>query len=128
MSEIKLPSGAVLRTSPAPFADSKALYQAFLKEAKGISFTKNSEVSALLKDVLCIGFSSPQIEEALWKCMGRCTYNELKIDQDTFENVKNREDYMKVCIEVAKENISPFMKSLYADYKDFMQMVENTPA
>lgn len=129
MRDVKLNSGAVLKVQPAPFAVSKALYQALLKEMKGISVTTQVELSSVFKDLFCVGFSSPEIEACIWECMKRCTYNygagELKIDEGTFEPVERRDDYVKVCIEVARENVLPFFKSLYAEYLTGQAMTES---
>lgn len=131
MSKVKLPSGAELTVQPAPFADSKNLYQALLRELKEVKIDFKMEMANLYKELFCMGFSSPQIEACLWKCMERCTYDNgktgpLKIDKDTFEPVEAREDFMTVCTEVTKVNVSPFVKTLFADYEQFARMIENT--
>ncbi len=128
MKDVKLPSGATLSVMPAPFADSKALYQAVLKETKAIPLSMQMEKASLLKDLFCAGFSSKEIEACLWECFKRCLYNGVKIIPDTFEPVEAREDYMKVCVEVAKENILPFVKSLYAEYQAISEMTESVQA
>lgn len=130
MREVKLPSGAVLKIGVAPFETSRSLYQVVLEEAKAILVTTKLEMASVYKDLFCIGFSSKKIENALWECLKYCTYNngktgELKIDKDTFEPISAREDYLNVCIEVAKDNIAPFVKSLYAEYEQALQMILN---
>lgn len=129
--EVKLPSGATLKITLSPFATSKALYQAILTEAKGLNITSKTELAALYKELFCIGFSSPEIEKCLWECFKRCTYNggkgDFKIDENTFETPEARDDYMNVCMEVAKENVLPFVKSLYAEYQRILAMTETTP-
>lgn len=132
LKEIKLPSGAVLRIHPAKFDESKELYQSVLEEAKGLVISSKTEMAGVYKDLFCIGFSSKKIESALWKCFPYCTYESgkgaLKIDSDTFEPIEARNDYLTVCMEVAKENILPFAKSLYAEYAGVIQTILNTPA
>lgn len=127
-----MPSGAVLKISPAPFADSKALFKALLKEARGLEISTKMELPNLLKNLFCTGYSSDEIEERLKVCLSRCTYNDgkgdLKIDDDTFNPVKNREDYLYVYMEVAQENVGPFMKSLYAEFQRYLATLEATPA
>lgn len=130
MREVKLPSGAVLKIAPSPFVISRALYQALLKELKDVSITTKTEMASLWKDLFCIGFSSPAIETCLWKCFERCTYDSgaghMKIDDQTFEPVIRRDDYMKVCVEVTKENVLPFAKSLYAEYQSLSVTTDDT--
>lgn len=131
MKELVLESGAVLRIHAAPFSEAKALYQAIVSEAKNIPFSSKTDMAAFYKDLFCVGFSSPEIEKKLWPCMQRCTYNlsgsgNLKIDETTFEPVAARSDFMKVCIEVAKENVIPFVKNLFALYEQALTETENS--
>lgn len=122
MREVKLPSKAVLKIGVAPFADSKRLYQALLRELRGVEIKSKTEVSGVLKDLFCSGFASDAVDKCMKPCLERCTVNDLKIDDDTFEPVERRQDFMPVYMEVAKENVSPFLSSLYAEYKQVMQM------
>jgi hypothetical protein len=126
MDSIKLPSGAELVITPAPFADSKSLYQAVLEELKEIKVSLQDDVNEdFVKNLFCVGFSSKKIESALEKCMKRATYNGLRIDAQTFEPIEARADYMQVCIEVAKVNIAPFVKGLFAEFSTIMGMVKD---
>lgn len=129
MREFNCPSGATLKINPAPFADAKNLYQALLRELRMVEIDQKREMASLYKDLFCIGFSSPEIESCLWKCFERCTYNsngaDLKIDKDSFEPVQCREDYLSVCMEVTKENVNPFMKALFAEYKLISETIES---
>ncbi len=132
IKEIKLPSGATLKIHPAPFSVAKALCQAILKESKGISVHSKTDLMSIYKEMFCIGFSSESIEKCLWDCFKRCTYNhgagDLKIDDQTFEPLNAREDYMTVCMEVAKENITPFTKSLMQEFSRILSTIESTHA
>jgi hypothetical protein len=129
MIEKKLPSGAKLKIQVAPFSDAKALYQAVLKELKGVKFDTKTQIPNILKDLACASFSSEDVERALWKCFERCTYDsgkgEMRINQDTFEPTEARGDYIDVCTAVAKENILPFVKSLYAEFLTVLETIEN---
>lgn len=121
MRKVKLPSGAELAIGLAPFAPAKELYQSILSEAKGIELNPSDEIDVnLWKDLLCVMLSSKKVEAALWECMKRSTYNGLKIDDQTFEPAEAREDYLTACMEVAKDNVMPFMKSLYAKYSQVL--------
>jgi hypothetical protein len=88
-----------------------------LEELRGISVRDDEEIGVnLLKDVFCAGFSSKKIEAALSKCVKKALYNDLPINEDTWEPAVARQDYMKAMIEVAKTNIAPFVKSLSAEF------------
>lgn len=118
MAEMGLPSGAKLKIQPAPFAESKALFQAILEEMASLKLDMEAEIDGnFLKDLFCVGLSSKKIDAALAPCVRRCLYNGQKITDDLFEDEKARGDYIDVIYEVAKENVLPFTKSLYAQYK-----------
>lgn len=132
MRKVKLPSGAELTIQPAPFVDAKNLYQALLKELKQIKIDTTMEMVELYKNLFCVGFSSPEIEACLWKCLERCLYDNLKtgglkIVPDTFEPIEAREDFTTVCAEVVKDNIYPFAKTLFAEYEKFSSMIGDIP-
>ena len=130
--EVKLDSGSTLKVAPAAFPASKRLYQAILKEMKGVQIYSLAELPTVLKDVFCLGFASPEIEKCLYECFKNCTIDsgggEIRITEDSFERVEARQDYIQVCIEVAEENVRPFLKSLYAQYLRLLSMTESTPA
>lgn len=114
---MKLPSGAELKVTLSEFMVSKALYQAIAEEAKSLKLDPKAEVDVnLYKDLFCSALSSKRIEECLWECMKRATYNGVKITPDVFEPEDARDDYIVVCMEVARINVLPFMKSLYAQF------------
>jgi len=131
--EVELPSGAKLKVSPASFAESKALYQAVLDDLGSVQFSGKTEIPVLVKEIIRIAYASKRVEEALAPCMAKCVYNngvsgDLKIDKDTFEPIQSREDYPLVCLEVAQENITPFMKSLYAVFLRVLSTIEKPQA
>lgn len=115
MEKVKLPSGAELIIVPAPFADSKDLYQAVLEELKGIKAEGSKQLDTnFIKDVLCALLSSKKVEVALHKCALRCLVGEQKLSLDYFEPITKREDYIPAIQEIAVVNIEPFLKGLSA--------------
>lgn len=126
MREVKLPSGSVLKVSPAPFEDAKALFQAMAAEMKGVELSSSREITDMLKDLFFIGFSSKYIERCLEKCMERCLYNGVRINADTFEPIDARQDYLTVMAEVATENLGPFLKSLFAKFREVLTTIEDS--
>ena len=79
MKEVKCPSGAILKITPSPFKDAKALYQALLEEAKDLKITTDLELGQIVKDILCVGLSSKKIESTQ-------TYTKRPVREN--ENVK----------------------------------------
>jgi len=120
MKKVNLPSGAVLEIQLAPFGDANKLNKAIAKELKTLSLDSEMNLSdpVFLKDLVCTALSSDGIESCLWACFKRCTYNNEKISQDTFEKEESRQDYFIVCREVLQEQIGPFVKSLLPMWKD----------
>lgn len=112
----------------APFADAKALYQAVLEEAKNLKVDAQTDIDVnLIKDLFCVGLSSKKIEAALAVCMKRATYNSLRITDEVFEPEEARNDYFVVCLEVAKRNLAPFTKDLYAEYSQVLGQLKSFP-
>lgn len=119
-----LPSSAVLEVDLAPFADGKALYQAFLEEVQGVRLDPQAQVDVnMWKEFACIALSSKKVEKAIWVCMGRATYNKLKVTQDTFEPEDARQDYFDTMMHVAEVNVRPFTKPLLARYKNVLDLI-----
>lgn len=120
-----LPSGSKLEITPLPYLKAWGVSQIVLKEIekigldtkelKSIDFKNLMAVDALnFKNPLCSVLSSDPILEAAKTCMERCTYNGLKIDDDTFERIEARQDFLPVVFSVLKENISPFFANLFS--------------
>jgi hypothetical protein len=120
-----LPSGKELKITVADFATSRALYQAVLEEARLLNLDSNKEIDTnLYKDVLCLALSSKKIQSCLDECMKRVTYDGRKVDNQTFEPLEARQDYIPACYEVAKENILPFVKDLYAKLSPILEKLK----
>lgn len=129
MKEIVLPSGAILKITLSSFAVSRELYKVFLDEIKSIKLEGGLEIDFnLFKDIACEVLSSTKIEKALWECMKKATYNDMKITEDIFEPEDARGDYLQVILEVGKANIMPFMKNLSPQYSHFMGILHNGQA
>ncbi len=129
MIEHKLDSGKLLKITPAPFSDSKAVYQALLKEIKTLKLDADADIDVnLYKDLFCVALGSDELEKAIWKCMERCIYDGHKITHDTFEDVSAREDYLEVLLVVGKSNVEPFMKALMQKSSHLLEMMKKVLA
>lgn len=124
--KVTLPSGSELTVQIATFADSKQLFHMLLEEVRTVPMDPSVELdSNFYKDLVCIGMSSKKIEAALQKCFTRCLYNGVRIDHTTFESVEARGDYLTVCLEVAEDNIHPFMKNLSAELSRILALLSS---
>lgn len=126
MKEIKLSSGAVLKISLIPFAEAKELFQVIMEEFKTLKIETKTELDVnFFKDIFSTGFSSKKIDKALGVCLRRCTYNDLRVDDNLFEDINAREDYLAIILEVIKEVLSPFLKNLTALLPQAVGFMEN---
>lgn len=121
--QLKLPSGRSLEITEASFGEAKALYQAICAEMLRLSIGGAADLGDLMKNVLCIGICSPIIEAALAPCLKRCLYEGARITPDTFEPTAAREDFNDICMEVIRENVGPFTKSLLSQFRALVGQV-----
>lgn len=119
--EVTLPSGSKLIITLASFKEAKELRAAIFDEAKGLGIFSTDELNVnLYKNIICSLVASKRIDDALNACMKRVVYNGHKINEDTFEAEEARVDYDDICFEVAKANLLPLVKSLYAKLMELM--------
>ena len=107
-----LDSGAILEVSMSPFEVSHGLLKAVMKEVESIKIGGEENPINSIKNFAAKVIYSDSIQAALWTCMERATYNNVKISKDLFEDERIREDYLVIVKEVMVYNLSPFMKSL----------------
>ena len=122
-------SGHVLQVQPASFQLACALRRAVAASLKTVRFDPSGiDLSAglatqipweMLKEVLCELLSNKSVEDAVWACAeGVCTLNNLKLAPSLFDGPPGedwRGDYLNCAVEVARVNLSPFLKGL--DFK-----------
>lgn len=125
MNEIQLPSGSVLKVTPLPFQEAVEVKQMIADELSrievdlsGINIVKITEVDVLRfsKPMMQI-LSNKKIATMAQRCFKRCTYNGIKIDENTFEDVAARQDYLPCCFHALRENLTPFFASLLSSLK-----------
>lgn len=123
-----LSSGATLDITRSPFVISHKLFKAVISELKHvnlklglkegqtlgnlINLDLSEEAIDTFKNALFTVLASDLIEESMWECMARATYNNQKIDRTFFDDEKHAEDYLEVAKEVVTFNLAPFYKSL----------------
>ena len=129
--KVSLPSGAELEMTLAPFLEGEKLFSATAECLKQVKIDGNTEVEDLtsnlnsLKDVFLMCITSQQMKDAMLGCLKRCTYNGQRITSwDIFDDVKAREDYLVVCWEVVKFNLTPFTKSLFSRLSGLVELAK----
>lgn len=125
---VSLPSGAELEMTLAPFLEGEKLFSATAECLKGVKIDGNADVSDLtsnmnnLKDIFLGCVTSAEMKDAILGCLKRCTYSGQRITSwDIFDDVKAREDYLTVCWEVVKFNLTPFTKSLISRLSGYIE-------
>lgn len=126
--KMTLKSGATLDITRSPFVVGHKLFKTVLKELKEVNLKlglrEGQNLSNLfeleltddalntVKDGILTLLSSQEIEDALWECMLRVTYNDKKITRNLFDDEAICEDYLEIAKEVMVANLAPFRKSL----------------
>lgn len=129
-TKVSLPSGAELEMTLAPFLEGERLFSATAECLKSVKLDGNADMKDMvgdlngLKDMFLTCLTSQAMKEAILACLKRCTYNKQRITSwDIFDDVKAREDYLMVCWEVVKFNLTPFTKTLFAKLSMFTSKI-----
>lgn len=125
--DFELPSGAKLHVSTSDFQDAKALTKAIVKATSGIQLASNPmdmDVT-IIKDLLVAAVTSDEIEAALFKCLARSTWNNIKVTSAIFDDPQfgemARADYFIMCAKVVEVNCKPFFDQALSTLKTFLQ-------
>lgn len=117
--KVSLPSGAELEITLAPFMEGERLFTATAECLKSVKIDGKTDVKDLtsninsLKDAFLSCLTSQAMKDAILACLKRCTYNRQRITSwDVFDGMNARQDYLAVCWEVVKFNLTPFTRSL----------------
>lgn len=129
--KVSLPSGAELEMTLAPFMEGERLFTATAECLKGVKVDGNADVNDLtsnlnsLKDAFLSCLTSQAMKDAILACLKRCTYNKQRITSwDIFDDVNAREDYLAICWEVVKFNLTPFTRSLFSKFSGLIESVK----
>lgn len=138
MQGFTLDSGAKLEVTESPFVDAFALEKALITCVKetnltGLEIKKDifdMDVDILFKSILMIAIS-PEVEQCLFKCLERATYNNVRVNHALFDDPKiglqTREDFHEICLKVAEVNCRPFLKRIFSVLRTFLRTLNGTP-
>ena len=124
--KITLPSGAILDITLMPFETAWEVSQMVTKEIEKLAidpsvmhmFSRDEKTDVNLSEIfnlkgpICSILANPVLVDAAKICFFKCTYNDVRIDKNTFEKVECRSDFIPAIYFVLKENLSPFFGSL----------------
>ena len=111
MTDLAVPSGAVVVINAAGWKEAKQLKKAIERE---MAITG----SISLPTVLLVD-SSDAVDAALAPCLARCLYNGEKIIEKTFDSTSARADYYDSVIACVKENLAPLAESLLSKLSEY---------
>lgn len=80
------------------------------------SAIKSGALDSLLELVIELDCSK-EVNDAIFDCLARSTYNGERIIRDTFEPEDARGDYYPIVIACLKRNLAPFFKTLISQLK-----------
>lgn len=89
----------------------------------------NSELSEnafgeVIKTLLSVTISK-EVRNCLFVCCKRVLYNKEKVDKDFFDKVENRSLYYPIMMEVAKDNLKPFIESLSSQFGGLAAIIKS---
>ena len=132
----KSENGREMMIEEAPFKKANALKKAFEEELKNLDYDLGGTASLDLNDSIQSGVefllsmdTSERFEMAVYDCLKHCTYENVIITEQLFDDMKEaREDYYEIIKECVVVNLRPFMKSLSSQFpilKLFMELYQN---
>lgn len=127
MTEFTAPSGAKILITPADWKSAKVLKKAIEKELnldEGLDFTNPA---TWIKNIISVD-SSDAVDSALWPCLARCTRDNEKITEQTFDKLEARQDYYEIVSACIKENLGPLVESLFSKLSALGATVTTTQA
>lgn len=126
---------AELILNEATFADCLILQSVIMEEAKKLKVDigeieldfGGSSVTSLLdsiKDLFLNLMTSEKFDRIVFKCLSYCTYNNVKITKQLFDDVpESRADYYQIIKECVEINLAPFLKSLTSQLSTLLPTV-----
>jgi hypothetical protein len=140
MLTLTAPSGAKIDVTISDYETCLGLFKSVLKAIRqsgiknalpdnisGISDLMKMEVKELggFMDAIVDVITSPEVEDWIFKCLERCTYQDKKgvqkINRSLFEDVSIRGDFIWIAVAVGRENIPPFLSHLDSGLKTIFQ-------
>lgn len=89
------------------------------------SAVKSGALDSLLEVVIELDCSK-EVNEAIFDCLARSTYNGERIIRETFEPEEARGDYYMIIIACLKRNLSPFFKTLISKLQKLSPKIDDT--
>lgn len=133
MTSVSVPSGKTVVVQEGGWDEAVALRVAVASELAGadlgdLKLSFNTEADLDIGKLLQIAMrldASQKVADALFVCLGRCTYDGQRITKQTFEPRDARGDYYPIVIACLKENIGPFFVPLLSKLNPVLERMQN---
>jgi len=113
---IKTNNGAIeVSLQDSDFATSNKLRAIFTKSVKKQGYKLEELGNVETIEVLDC---NEELQEILFKCLERCTYDGVRITKETFEPISARQDYYEIMLACLGINYDPFFKAPALSSKD----------
>tara|TARA_R110002020_G_scaffold141349_2_gene313002 strand:- start:260 stop:652 length:393 start_codon:yes stop_codon:yes gene_type:complete len=109
--------------SAAPFLEAFELKARALACFNVKSIQEAQDINAVLLDGLIKAVSNKPFMEQLWQCAARCTYNNTKITQATFEDEAMRGYFLEIMGAVLVQNVKPFFPKSLTQSNDILARI-----
>lgn len=129
--EFETKNSVNVKINMADFISSMKLKKAIVEAVKesgldissvDITNLKSGAINSIIQAILTAD-SSDKVEDAIFKCLARCTYNGEKITKDIFEPLEARENYYEIIIACLKVNLSPFFVPLFSKFNELQEKI-----
>lgn len=120
--------------NPASFSEASALKKEVMKclskanILREIDFSKFSttdinKLFTAISELIINADSSPDFEDAVFSCLGRCSCDNISISKQLFDDQPElRADYYEIISKCCEENLRPFFKSLTTELSNRLQL------
>lgn len=113
--EFRSRSGAKVVINCAPWVEAKILKRAIETELAGrVNLAVHIFDQSLIPIILALD-GCEAIDAALWPCLERCLYNNMKITNEIFDDEKARADYYQIVEACLRRNFAPLAAGLSSE-------------
>lgn len=129
--EIQTKSGAAVVINSAPFEDALALNNLVAPYLTVIQTFADGNANIRMDDlskIMVEAATNVQIQRQVMQCLKRCTYKGQAISAATFEDSQARADYYEVVAGCIKENVTPFVESLFSQFSALLEAYQTKRA
>lgn len=127
MKEFITQNLATVKINIASFSEAiilkNAIQKAFVES--GVRIKTEDNLEDILNLIMALD-SNESVNKAIFRCLSRCLYNNIRITEELFEDEKIREDYYEIIFGCLEVNLKPFIKALFFKLKELQTLIPKT--